>query len=76
MGRGRTTALIAAVIVALGVTATAAVAIPEGPEYPSAEWTTREAENFLKTREEFNRELTDPEFQLRLTEQSATNAYQ
>lgn len=61
-------------IVALGVTATAAVAIPEGPEYPSAEWTTREAENFLKTREEFNRELTDPEFQLRLTEQSATNA--
>lgn len=69
----RMASLVLAIVALVLVAPDAAVAIPEGPEYPSVEWTAREAENFLKTREESTRELTDPEFQLRLTEQSATN---
>lgn len=65
---------IAASLVALGLTGGAAVAIPEGPEFGTAEWTTRELENFARTREESTRELTDPAFQARLLEQSAANA--
>ena len=48
-------------------------AIPEGPEYPSPEWLVRETTNYLRTRDEANRELTDVDFQVRLAEQSVAN---
>ena len=66
------TALLAVVLV-VGAAAPA-LAIPEGPEDGTPEWGAREAANFARTRDEANRELTDPAFQARLTEQSALNA--
>lgn len=50
----------------------AALAIPEGPEYPSDAWTAREAANFARTSEAPG-EQTAPEFQARLQAQSAAN---
>ena len=59
-------ALIAAFISPL------ATAIPEGPEYPSAEWTAREAANYNRTLEAPG-EQSDPAFQSRLQAQRAEN---
>lgn len=70
--RRRSTALLLAAAT-LVASAPAALAIPEGPSDGTPEWGQREAANYLKTREEANRELTDPAFQIRLTEQSALN---
>ena len=69
----RASAALAAALVILVVAGAGVAAVPEGPEHPSAEWTARESENFARTREEANRELTDPGFQARLAEQSARN---
>ncbi|MDX1512039.1 MAG: hypothetical protein R3249_11870, partial [Nitriliruptorales bacterium] len=51
-----------------------ATAIPEGPEDGTPEWWQRELTNYLKTREEANRQFADPAFQLRLAEQSLANS--
>lgn len=48
-------------------------AVPEGPPYPSAAWTAREAANFAKTGEEPAREAADPGFAARWQQQSAAN---
>jgi hypothetical protein len=53
--------------------ATAAWAIPEGPEYPSAEWTLREAQNYARTLEAPAEQALDPVFGLRLQLQSLAN---
>lgn len=49
------------------------VAIPEGPEYPSAEWTLREAQNFARVGEAPIEQSTSPEFTLRWETQALTN---
>jgi hypothetical protein len=50
-----------------------ALAIPEGPAYPSADWTTREAQNYAKTGQAPTEELANPVFVQRLTTQSLSN---
>ena len=65
--------LTASVLVLMVLVTGTAAAIPEGPEPGTPEWFDREANNFAKTREESNRELSSPEFQARLRAQSATN---
>jgi hypothetical protein len=68
----RAGALVVAVAV-LTVFSGLARAVPEGPPYPSPEWSQREAANFDKTNEERRREEADPSFRARLDEQSAAN---
>ncbi len=51
-----------------------ALAVPEGPAYPSPEWTAREAQNFALTGESPAEQLSDPAFVRRWQEQSAANA--
>lgn len=56
----------------LSLTLTAAHAVPEGPEYPSAEWTAREAANYARTTEAPTEQL-NPLFQAQLQSQSLMN---
>ncbi len=51
-----------------------ATAIPEGPAYPSLEWTQREIGNYAKVLEAPVEQVTNPTFVLRLTDQSIANA--
>jgi hypothetical protein len=53
--------------------ATAAWAIPEGPEHPSAEWTLRETQNYARTLEAPAEQALNPVFLLRLQLQSLAN---
>ena len=64
-----TAALLATLLLAAPF---AASAIPEGPEYPSAEWTAREAANFARVSEAPSEQLA-PDFQTRLQAQSVAN---
>ena len=48
-------------------------AIPEGPDYPSAAWTAREAQNFAKVLEAPTEEVASPAFLARWQTQSALN---
>lgn len=50
-----------------------AMAIPEGPEHPSAEWTARELGNYAKTLEGPLEQASNPVFLLRLQVQSLAN---
>ena len=50
-----------------------AQAIPEGPDYPSAEWAQREATNFAKVLEAPQEQASSPAFIQRLLQQSADN---
>jgi hypothetical protein len=50
-----------------------AIAIPEGPAYPSAAWTQREAANYAITLQGPIEEVSNPAFLQRLTAQSAAN---
>ena len=52
---------------------TLATAVPEGPAYPSAAWTAREAANYAKVLEAPTEQVRNPAFLLRLGAQSATN---
>jgi len=51
----------------------AAFAIPEGPAYPSADWTTREAQNFARVSQAPSEELGNPVSTQRLLTQSLSN---
>ncbi len=51
----------------------AASAVPEGPDYPSAQWTAREAQNFALTGEAASEQLADPAFVSRWQQQSLLN---
>lgn len=77
VGRRQRWAAVAAGAAAGTVLATlpmgTALAIPEGPEDGTPEWYEREGTNYLRTREEANREFTDPLFQAQLAQQSALN---
>ena len=64
---------VAAALVAIVAVATPAAAVPEGPSYPSAEWSQREATNYAKTGEEPARQAGDGAFQARLLAQSQAN---
>src|SRR5207302_46131 len=68
----KTGALISAVVLAL-LSPAPARAVPEGPPYPSPEWTAREQANFAKTGEEPQREAADPGFAARWQQQGAAN---
>ncbi len=50
-----------------------ALAIPEGPTYPSAAWTAREAQNYANVLKAPTEQVSDPTFVLRLTTQSTLN---
>jgi pimeloyl-ACP methyl ester carboxylesterase len=50
-----------------------AFAIPEGPAYPSAEWTAREAQNFARISEATREQLTNPALAARMLAQSTAN---
>ncbi|MFA5938024.1 MAG: hypothetical protein WC809_01615 [Sinimarinibacterium sp.] len=50
-----------------------ALAIPEGPDSPSAEWTQREALNYAKVGEAPAEQLANPDFLLRWEEQNLAN---
>lgn len=50
-----------------------AAAIPEGPEFPSAEWTQRDLLNVAKTTEAPLEQATNPDFVLRWQQQSLAN---
>lgn len=63
---------VAAASLVLCLATTAALAVPEGPEYPSAEWTAREAANFARTTEA-PLEQANPLFQARLQTRSVLN---
>jgi MYXO-CTERM domain-containing protein len=54
----------------------AATAIPEGPEFPSAEWTAREVANYARTLGGPAEQVANPVFLLRLQTQSAVNLLQ
>jgi uncharacterized membrane protein YgcG len=51
----------------------AALAIPEGPAYPSTDWTSREAQNYAIVGQAPAEELANPVFVQRLLTQSLTN---
>lgn len=61
------------VAVTLLCLAGAGAAVPEGPEYPSAEWFQREAQNYAKTQEEPEAQMASPGFQTRWNAQGAAN---
>ncbi|TXH04989.1 MAG: hypothetical protein E6R07_06365, partial [Nevskiaceae bacterium] len=48
-------------------------AIPEGPAYPSAEWTQREAANFAMVLQGPQEQVSNPAFEQRWQQQSAAN---
>ncbi|WP_293002304.1 hypothetical protein [Nevskia sp.] len=48
-------------------------AVPEGPAYPSAAWTVREAANYAKVLEAPTEQVRNPAFLLRLGTQSSIN---
>ncbi|MGB1580569.1 MAG: alpha/beta hydrolase family protein [Nevskiales bacterium] len=50
-----------------------ALAVPEGPEYPSPEWTQRELSNYAKVSEAPLEQASNPVFMQRLTEQGLAN---
>lgn len=50
-----------------------AIAIPEGPEYPSAEWTLRETENFARMGAGVSEPVSNPALGIRWTTQSLAN---
>ncbi len=50
-----------------------AMAIPEGPDYPSAEWTAREAQNFARMGAGVSEPVTNPALGTRWTAQSLLN---
>lgn len=54
----------------------AVLAVPEGPEYPSAAWAAREVANYARTLEGPAEQATNPAFLLRLQAQSAVNLLQ
>jgi hypothetical protein len=64
--------LVAAVLLLAG-TAGPAVAVPEGPPFPSPAWTAREAANFALTAESASEQLKDTAFVARFAQQSAEN---
>jgi hypothetical protein len=66
-------ALFIAVLSLLGVPATGATAVPEGPAPGSPDWYAREAANLAITSGEIQREAADPSFAVRLEEQSVAN---
>lgn len=70
--RGRSCGLAAAV----WLLPFAVQAIPEGPAYPSAEWTQRELLNYAKTLEAPAEQVSSPAFLLRLELQSLANQLQ
>ncbi|MFP5307429.1 MAG: alpha/beta hydrolase family protein [Gammaproteobacteria bacterium] len=49
-------------------------AIPEGPEFPSAEWSARDLANVAKTDEAPLEQLANPQFLLRWQEQNLANS--
>jgi len=66
----RTACLLATLLALVG---SPVAAVPEGPGDGTPEWYERELGNFLMTQQEHLRELTSPEFQLRLAEQTIAN---
>ncbi len=67
------TTIIRALAAAAGLCSAAALAIPEGPAYPSAAWTEREAANFSTVTQAPQEELGNPAFLQRLGAQSLDN---
>ncbi len=65
-------AFVAAALLVL-LTPAGALAVPEGPPYPSPEWTAREAQNFALVGEAAAEQLSDPAFVARWQQQSAAN---
>ncbi|HUP90872.1 MAG TPA: hypothetical protein VM074_01385 [Solimonas sp.] len=59
--------------VALAMVPLAALAIPEGPAYPSPEWAQREQANYARTGEGPAELLANPDFLLRWQEQGVAN---
>jgi hypothetical protein len=55
------------------LTCASAWAIPEGPEYPSAQWLQRETQNYLRTTGGPAEQVLNPVFLLRLELQSLAN---
>jgi hypothetical protein len=68
----KTSAIVLGGIAVLAIS-TSVLAIPEGPEPGTPEWTQREAENFAKTSEAPNEQAQKPEFQNRWLTQSGSN---
>jgi hypothetical protein len=68
------TALVAMTAMVLTAVAVADEHDPDAPDYPSAEWTAREAANYARTTEAPDAHLTDPGFMQRWQEQSLANA--
>lgn len=64
---------IAVLALAASLGSAAALAIPEGPAYPSPAWAAREAQNFARITEAPAEQLSNPAFLSRLTTQSLTN---
>ncbi|WP_370307025.1 alpha/beta hydrolase family protein [Sinimarinibacterium flocculans] len=55
------------------LTSVAAQAVPEGPDYPSAEWTERELANYARTLEAPAEQAANPAFLLRWQTQGLAN---
>ncbi len=73
MSRGmRCSLVVATSVLVAGAVAAPALAIPEGPPYPSPEWGEREAGNFART-QEAAAEQQDPAFQERWRSQGIAN---
>ena len=65
-----------AAVALLLVCCSAAQAIPEGPEHPSAQWTQRELLNYAKTLEAPTEQATSPAFLAQLLSQGLRNELQ
>lgn len=63
-----------ALAMGLGLMSGLALAIPEGPEFPSPEWTARDLANVARTTEAPTEQLTNPVFLQRWQAQSVANA--
>jgi pimeloyl-ACP methyl ester carboxylesterase len=72
-GRPTRFALLVAAVLLLAGTGSPAVAVPEGPPFPSEEWTAREAANFALTGESASEQLKNPAFVQRFAQQGAAN---
>lgn len=71
MGKRSWIAVLATI--AWGLNVPPASAVPEGPTYPSAAWTQREAQNYARVLEAPAEEVSDPAFLARWSEQSVAN---
>ena len=70
---GRSVLVLAVVVAFALIPASVAVAVPEGPAPGTPDWYVREAQNYALDHSEQTRELADPNFQLRLNDQSTAN---